>query len=88
MMHQHQSPGGRRRWAQGVDMYRRVPADLTEGTGSGSIFSYMAVFAMLMLFMMETREYMGKRSVIVFFVLCVGTTILLPVDCCFLMNDF
>ena len=61
-MHQQQ-PGGRRRWAQGVDMYRRVPADLTEGTSSGSIFSYMAVFVMLMLFMLETKDYMQKIAV-------------------------
>ena len=60
-----QSPGGNRRgkWAAGVDMYRRVPADLTEGTRSGSIFSYAAVMVMLMLFMLETRDYMQKRYV-------------------------
>jgi Endoplasmic Reticulum-Golgi Intermediate Compartment (ERGIC) len=58
-----QSPGGgrRRQWAAGVDMYRRIPADLTEGTRSGSFFSYCAVMVMLMLFMLETRDYMQKR---------------------------
>lgn len=51
----------RRRWAAGVDMYRRVPVDLTETSKSGSVFSYAAVFVMLMLFMLETRDYMQKR---------------------------
>lgn len=62
-----QSPKGARRgkWASGVDMYRRVPADLTEGpTRSGSFFSYGAVLVMLMLFMLETRDYMQKRYVL------------------------
>jgi len=44
-------------------MYRRVPADLTESSTSGSVFSYVAVFVMLVLFLLETKEYMQKRYV-------------------------
>lgn len=55
------APG--RQWAAGVDMYRRVPADLTETSKSGSIFSYAVVFVMLTLFLLETRDYMSKRCV-------------------------
>lgn len=46
-----------------MDMYRRVPTDLTEGTGQGSVFSYIAVMIMLTLFLLETREYMQKTAV-------------------------
>jgi len=63
MQQRQQSGGGRRRWASGVDMYRRVPADLTESSTSGSVFSYVAVFVMLVLFLLETKEYMQKRYV-------------------------
>jgi len=54
-------PQGRRRMADNVDFYRRVPSDLMEGTGSGSVLSYIAVFTMLMLFMLETRDYLQKQ---------------------------
>ena len=56
-------PRRNRHISDAVDMYRRVPSDLTEGTNSGSILSYMAVFVMLLLFMLETRDYMQKRYV-------------------------
>lgn len=55
-----------RQWAAGVDMYRRVPADLTETSRSGSVFSYAAVLVMLMLFLLETRDYMQKRCAYLF----------------------
>jgi hypothetical protein len=51
------------RWAESFDMYRKIPVDLMEGTRSGSVLSYMASFAMLALFLLETREYFEKQYV-------------------------
>ena len=40
-----------------LDMYRKVPNDLMEGTKRGSILSWLAVFIMLTLFILETKEF-------------------------------
>jgi hypothetical protein len=44
-------------------MYRKIPVDLMEGTRRGSVLSYMASFAMLFLFLLETRAYFEKLYV-------------------------
>jgi len=44
-------------------MYRKIPADLMEGTRRGSALSYIAVAVMLTLFLMETSAFFGKRPV-------------------------
>jgi hypothetical protein len=51
------------RWAGRLDMYRKIPADLMEGSRQGSIFSYVAVLVLLTLFLMETGAYIRKRPV-------------------------
>ena len=40
-----------------VDMYRKVPMDLLEGTRRGSVLSTVAVFAMALLFFLETKAF-------------------------------
>ena len=40
-----------------LDMYRKVPVDLLEGTRRGSILSTLAVFTMATLFFLETKAY-------------------------------
>ena len=44
-------------------MYRKVPADLMEGSQSGSYFSYVAVIGLLLLFLCESGEYFAKKYV-------------------------
>ncbi|KAL7524745.1 hypothetical protein ACHAXR_000696, partial [Thalassiosira sp. AJA248-18] len=43
-----------------LDMYRKVPIDLLEGTRRGSILSTMAVFTMFTLFFLETKAFLGS----------------------------
>jgi thiol-disulfide isomerase/thioredoxin len=52
---------GRRRWAAKLDMYRKVPVDLLEGSKQGSIISWIAIFTILLLFYKETRDYLTTR---------------------------
>mmetsp|Transcript_25192 Transcript_25192/g.35500 ORF Transcript_25192/g.35500 Transcript_25192/m.35500 type:complete len:543 (-) Transcript_25192:181-1809(-) len=52
-----------RRWANNLDMYRKVPTDLLEGTKRGSILSYMSVFVMVTLFLLETRAFLSSSTV-------------------------
>jgi hypothetical protein len=51
------------RWAGRLDMYRKIPADLMEGSRRGSLLSYLAVVVLLALFFMETGAYFRKRPV-------------------------
>jgi thiol-disulfide isomerase/thioredoxin len=46
-----------------LDMYRKVPTDLMEGTRQGSFLSLTALFVMAMLFFMETKNYLQVRCV-------------------------
>jgi hypothetical protein len=54
-------------------MYKRIPVDLVEGTVEGSIFSYVALAAMVGLFFIETgaflfsKEYVAQGTVASFF---------------------
>eukprot|EP00560_Eucampia_antarctica_P008612 CAMPEP_0197825118 /NCGR_PEP_ID=MMETSP1437-20131217/2251_1 /TAXON_ID=49252 ORGANISM="Eucampia antarctica, Strain CCMP1452" /NCGR_SAMPLE_ID=MMETSP1437 /ASSEMBLY_ACC=CAM_ASM_001096 /LENGTH=539 /DNA_ID=CAMNT_0043424989 /DNA_START=91 /DNA_END=1710 /DNA_ORIENTATION=+ len=48
-----------RRWAANLDMYRKVPVDLLEGTKRGSFMSYFALFIMFALFLAETRSFLS-----------------------------
>ncbi len=45
------------RWAAGLDMYRKVPIDLLEGTKRGSFMSLFALFVMIALFIAETKSF-------------------------------
>lgn len=40
-----------------LDMYRKVPVDLLEGTKRGSVLSTVAVFTMALLFFLETKAF-------------------------------
>lgn len=57
------APGGRR-WMGRLDMYRKVPADLMEGTQRGSILSYIALGIMVCLFLLETVAYMFQKQAV------------------------
>lgn len=50
-----------RKWAAKLDMYRKVPLDLVEGTRRGSIISWVAIFLMVSLIYKETAEYFSTR---------------------------
>ena len=52
---------GPRRWAAKLDMYRKVPIDLLEGSKEGSVISWMAIFTILLLCYKETRDYWTSR---------------------------
>ena len=56
----------RLRWAGKLDMYRKIPADLMEGTRRGSALSYLAAVVMAVLFLMETKAFFQKRCVLIF----------------------
>jgi len=51
------NPGGRRPWQSHVDLYRKIPTDLMEGTARGSILSYLSLVLMVVLFLWETKAY-------------------------------
>lgn len=46
-----------RKWASNIDMYRKVPLDLLDGTKRGSIISIIALIVMVLLFVMETVSF-------------------------------
>jgi len=49
--------GGRKPWQSHVDLYRKLPTDLMEGTARGSILSYLSLVLMVVLFIWETKAY-------------------------------
>lgn len=49
-----------RSFVASLDMYRKVPVDLLEGTRRGSILSTLAVFTMATLFFLETKAFMSS----------------------------
>ena len=53
----------RGRWAANIDMYRKVPVDLMEGTRRGSILSYLAIMTIAILFTMETMDFFSNKYV-------------------------
>ena len=55
--------GGRLKWVGRLDMYRKIPADLMEGTRRGSILSLVAAVIMLCLFLLETGAFFQKKYV-------------------------
>jgi hypothetical protein len=44
-----------------LDMYRKVPMDLMEGTKRGSYLSMAAMVTMLTLFLLETRAFLRSE---------------------------
>ena len=51
------------RWAASLDMYRRVPGDLLEGTKRGGVVSTVAVMIMFTLIFLETRSFLTSTIV-------------------------
>ena len=49
-----------RPFAASLDMYRKVPVDLLEGTRRGSVLSTLAVFTMALLFFLETKAFLSS----------------------------
>jgi len=45
----------------GLDMYKKVPLDLMEGTARGSLLSCIALFVMTTLFIYETNEFWTSK---------------------------
>jgi thiol-disulfide isomerase/thioredoxin len=57
-------PGQQRRpWQSHIDMYRKIPMDLMEGTRRGSILSYLSLILMIVLFIWETKAYFTTKLV-------------------------
>jgi hypothetical protein len=49
------------RFLANLDMYRKVPVDLLEGSRQGSIISWMALIVMIYLATMETKDYWSRK---------------------------
>lgn len=52
------TPSGPRRWIANLDMYKKVPGELMEGTAQGSIFSIMVLAVIFVLIALETKSYL------------------------------
>lgn len=50
-------------WLAGLDMYRKVPVDLLEGSKEGNVVSWIALFAIAALILIETRQFLSYRLV-------------------------
>jgi len=50
--------------ASSLDMYRKVPVDLLEGTKRGSFLSYAAITVMVTLFLLETKAYLSSGNLV------------------------
>ena len=46
-----------------LDMYRKVPVDLLEGTQEGRLTSWFAILVLLVLFFKETHDFLSPRPV-------------------------
>lgn len=51
-----------RQWASNIDMYRKVPLDLLDGTKRGSIISVVAIIIMTILFVLETVSFFSGTT--------------------------
>jgi hypothetical protein len=50
-----------RQFGSKLDMYRKVPIDLVEGSKQGSIISWLALFVMTYLFYKETVNFLTTK---------------------------
>lgn len=56
--------GSRRyQWLAGLDMYRKVPGELMEGTKEGNVISWLVLSVIGALLWTETREFFTSRLV-------------------------
>ena len=51
------------KWATKLDMYAKVPADMLEGTKSGSYLSIICVSVLLALIFMETKSFLYQGTI-------------------------
>ena len=49
------------KWVASLDMYRKVPGDLVEGSKEGRIASWLAIGIMLWLFVNETSDFLRPK---------------------------
>ena len=63
MSYRQVRPSRTRRVVSGLDMYKKVPVDLLEGTKRGSNLSWIALITMLTLFLYETTEYWRSKLI-------------------------
>ena len=54
---------GARKWIGRLDMYRKVPVDLMEGSKAGSYISWIALLVIFVLFYKETRAFFATKIV-------------------------
>ncbi|KAL7555353.1 hypothetical protein ACA910_001389 [Epithemia clementina (nom. ined.)] len=54
---------GQNRWLANLDMYRKVPVDLMEGSYEGRAVSWIALIVMATLFFSETRQFLTPKNV-------------------------
>jgi hypothetical protein len=59
-LHSHSS---NRPWQAHIDMYRKLPVDLMEGSRRGSILSYLSLTLMTVLLLLETRAFLQTTMV-------------------------
>lgn len=53
----------RNEWLVSLDMYRKVPQDLLEGSQEGRFTSWFAILVLLTLFVKETHDFLSPRQV-------------------------
>jgi hypothetical protein len=53
----------RHAWLVSLDMYKKVPQDLLEGSQEGRFTSWFALLALLTLFVKETHDFLSPRHV-------------------------
>ena len=58
---QNKKMGRVRQFGSKLDMYRKVPVDLVEGSKQGSIISWLAIFVMTYLFYKETINFLTTK---------------------------
>jgi len=60
-------PGGnnqRRPWHSHMDMYRKIPVDLMDGTRTGSFLSYISLLLMIVLFGWESHAFFYQTKIV------------------------
>mmetsp|Transcript_21392 Transcript_21392/g.24597 ORF Transcript_21392/g.24597 Transcript_21392/m.24597 type:complete len:619 (+) Transcript_21392:81-1937(+) len=61
---QSQSRPSRRPWQSHMDMYRKIPTDLLDGSKRGSIFSFLSLLGMIILFGWESYDFFYVSKVV------------------------
>jgi len=51
----------RSKWKDAIDIYRKIPSDIIEGSQQGSLLSRICLAMMVILFVFETKAFVEKR---------------------------